>query len=153
MDLPDQTFSTEGAPKLAFTFVQLVWAVFLGILGNHFVGSSSAGAVFGSLLFCAAAVFVLHAILWLRSRVVVSPTRVEIIGAFRRRTLARDQLDHFEVGANIQGRPVAVLVLSSGERKTLYATQGWWGKAHRQAIESTVARMNAAAGVGVNSRS
>jgi hypothetical protein len=147
VDLPEQTFSTEGMPKLAFTFAQLAWALLLGILGGHFVGSSSVGDVFGTVLLCAAAGVALHAILWLRSRVVVSPARVEIVSAFRRRKVPRDQLDRFELGTNIQGRPVAVLALRSGNRKTLYATQGWWGKAHRQAIQSLVAQMNAAAGI------
>lgn len=145
--MPEQTFSTEGTPKLAFTFAQLAWAVFLGILGGHFVGSSSGGDVFGAVLLCAAAGFALHGILSLRSRVVVSPARVEIVGAFRRRTVASDQLDHFELGTNIQGRPLAVLLLRSGKRMKLYATLSWWGKKHRQDLLSTVAQMNAAAGI------
>jgi hypothetical protein len=147
MDLPEQTFSTEGVPKLAFTFAQLAWALFLGILGWHFVGSSSVGDIVGIVLLCAAAVVALHAILWLRSRVVVSRAHVEIVSAFRRRMVARDEVDRFEPGTNIQGRPVVVLVLRSGKRKTLYATQGWWGTEHRRAIQSLVTQMNAAAGI------
>jgi len=146
--MPEQTFSAEGTPKLAFTFVQLIWALFLGILGGHFVGSSSGGDVFGAVLLCAAAGSALHGIIWLRSCVVVSPARVQIVGAFRRRTVARDQLDRFELGTNIQGRPVAVLLLRSGKRTKLYATLRWWGKKQRQAVQSTVAQMNAAAGIG-----
>jgi len=145
--LPEQTFSAEGSPKLAFTAAQLVWALVLGILGGHFVGSGSVGDIFGYVLFCAAARVALHAILWLRSRVVVSPGGVQIVGAFRRRTITRDQLGRFEAGTNIQGRPLAVLVLRSGKRKPLYATLSWWGKEHRQAVQSTVGRMNAAAGI------
>ena len=144
MDQPEQTFSTEGTPKLAFTVVQLVCALFLGILGGYFVGSSSVSDVLGSVLLCAAAGVAVHGILWLRSRVVVSQARVEIVSPFRTRTVARDQLDRFELGTNIQGRPVAVLVLRSGKRKTLYATLSWWGKEHRRVIQATVAQMNAA---------
>jgi len=147
VDLAEQTFSTDGTPKLAFTVAQFAWALFLGILGGHFAGSGSGGDVFGAVLLCMALGFALHGILWLRTRVVVSPARVEIVSAFRRRTIARDQLDRFELGTNIQGRPMAVLVLRSGERKMLYATLSWWGKEHRQAIQSTVAQMNAAAGI------
>ena len=147
VDLPDKAFSTEGTPKLAFTLVQVVWAIFLGIVGGHFIGSSSVGDIFGSVVLCAAAGAAVDGILWLRSRVVVSPARVEIVSPFRRRTVAKDQLDHFELGTNIQGRPVAVLLLRSGKRNTLYATQSWWGKEHRQAVQSTVAQMNAAVGI------
>ena len=147
VDLPDKAFSTEGTPKLAFTLVQVVWAIFLGIVGGHVIGSSSVGDIFGPVLLCAAAGAAVDGILWLRSRVFVSPARVEIVSPLRRRTVAKDQLDHFELGTNIQGRPVAVLVLRSGKRKTLYATQGWWGREHRQAVECTVAQMNAAAGI------
>jgi hypothetical protein len=149
---PEQTFGTlkqAGTPKLALTVTQLVWALLLAILGGHLVGSSSAGdVILGAFLLCAMAGVVLHAILWLRTRVVVSPARVEIVTAFRRSTVAGDQLDRFELGTNIQGRPVAVLLLRSGKRKTLYATASWWGRRHRQDVQSTVMQMNAAAGIG-----
>lgn len=133
---------------MAFTAAQLVWALVLGLVGGRLVGSGAAGAVFGALLLCAAVAFAVHGILWLRSRVVVSPARVEIIGPFRRRTIAGDQVDRFELGANVQGRPVAVLVLRSGARRKLYATLGWWGDERREDIRSMVAQMNAAAAVG-----
>jgi hypothetical protein len=149
--LPEQTFGTlrvAWTPKLALTVVQLVWALFFAILGVHFVGLGSVGDfIFGAFLLCAMTGFALHGILWLRSRVVVSPARVEIVSAFRRRTVAKGQLDRFELGTTIQGRPAAVLLQGSGKRKTLYATASWWGKQHRQAVQSTVGQMNAAAGV------
>jgi hypothetical protein len=151
VDLPEQTFGTlkqAGTPKLVLTLVQLLWALLFAILGGHLVGSSSVGdVILGAFLLCATVGVALHAILWLRTRVVVSPARVEIVDAFRRRTVAKDQLDRFELGTNIQGRPVAVLRLRSGKRKKLYATASWWGKRHRQAVQSTVAQMNEAAGI------
>lgn len=130
--------------------MQLVWALVLGILGGTLVDSGSrASTIIGAVLLCAMVGVALHAIMWLRSRVVVSPARVEIVGSFRSRTVMRDELDHFELGTNIQGRPVAVLVLRSGERKQLYSIMGWWGKQHREAVRSAVAEMNEAAGVSL----
>jgi hypothetical protein len=64
--------------------------------------------------------------------------------------VARGQLDRFELGTNIQGRPMAVLVLRSGTRKRLYATLSWWGKERRQAVQSMVAQMNAAAAISLS---
>jgi hypothetical protein len=151
VDPPEQTFGTlkqAGTPKLPLTLIQLVWALLFAILGGHLVGSSSVGdVILGAFLLCAMAGVALHGILWLRTRVVVSPARVEIVSAFRRRTVARDQLDRFELGRNIQGRPVAVLLPRSGKRKKLYATASWWGQRHRQAVQSTVTQMNEAAGI------